>query len=263
MKAPSRCTSRPGVGPVPLRACSVRNCRCLRSQIGRARMKRSLVPTVFTIFVSVIFAILAPLALAQAPAPKVTITGLFDQVTAGGKNFYDGNLSRDGDREWYARTRFRPDFIFEVGRTRAVLGLEIDLMYGQGGANDGGFPGNNTGAPGGFFGGTKAATTGGLDLNTDVGGMIEIKWAYTEFDLTGKNSLLPFIPFMTVARVGAQPFANIATHKVYYASGDFAGLSLDTTFTSELRNHLAFVIVEDQLAGGNRSIATARTSRGE
>src|SRR5207245_6840556 len=34
-------------------------------------------------------------------------------------------------------------------------------------------------------------------------------------------------------------------------------------FTSELRNNLAFVIVEDQLAGGNRSIATARTSRGE
>src|SRR5437870_11594166 len=223
-------------------------------------MKRTLVPVLLA---QVFLAILVSSVFAQAPAPKVTITGLFDQVTTAGRNFYDGNYGRDNDREWYARTRFRPDFTFEVGRTRAVLGLEIDLMYGQGGANDGGFPGNNTRAPGGFFGGTKAATTGGLDLNTDVGGMIEIKWAYTEFDLTGKNSLLPFIPFMTVARVGAQPFANIATHKVYYASGDFAGLSLDTTFTSELRNHLAFVIVEDQLAGGNRSIATARTSRGE
>src|SRR2546427_3594053 len=172
MKAPSRCTSRPGVGPVPLRACSVRNCRCLRSQIGRARMKRSLVPTVFTIFVSVIFAILAPLALAQAPAPKVTITGLFDQVTAGGKNFYDGNLSRDGDREWYARTRFRPDFVFEVGRTKAVMGLELDLTYGAIGQRTGG-PGKNVQAgfsPGGLTGNQVDAhggTTADPSLNTD------------------------------------------------------------------------------------------------
>src|SRR5437667_8959590 len=119
-------------------------------------MRRWLVTAVFAF---VILAMLAPPVLAQAPppAPKVTITGTFDQITSAGRNFYDGNYTRDNDREWYARTRFRPDFIFEVGRTRAVLGLEIDLMYGQGGANDGGFPGNNTGAPGGFFGGTKAA----------------------------------------------------------------------------------------------------------
>src|SRR3989442_8354572 len=130
------------------------------------------------VFAFVILAMLAPPVLAQAPppAPKVTITGLFDQVTTAGRNFYDGNYGRDNDREWYARTRFRPDFTFEVGRTKAVLGLEIDLMYGQGGSNDGGFPGNNTSFPGGFAGGTKAATNGALDLNTDVGGMIEIKW---------------------------------------------------------------------------------------
>src|SRR5205807_8423676 len=143
-------------------------------------MRRWLVTAVLAF---VTLAMLAPSVFAQAPAappaPKVTIVGTFDQITAAGRYFYDGNYSRDNDREWYARTRFRPDFEFAVGRTKAVLGLEIDLMYGQGGANDGGFPGNNTGAPGGFFGGTKAATTGGLDLNTDVGGMIEIKWAYT------------------------------------------------------------------------------------
>src|SRR6266516_3186296 len=51
---------------------------------------------------------------AQVPAPKVTITGLFDQVTSMGRNFYDGNYARDGDHEWYARTRFRPDFEFAV-----------------------------------------------------------------------------------------------------------------------------------------------------
>jgi hypothetical protein len=209
--------------------------------------------------------VLAPSVFAQTPppAPKVTITGTFDQITSAGRNFYDGVFSRDNDREWYARTRFRPDFEFAVGRTKAVLGIELDLMYGQGGSNDGGFPGNNSGAAGGFAGGTKSATGGGLDLNTDVAGLFEIKWIYTEFDLTGKDSVLPFIPFLTVARAGGQPFGTIANYKIYYANGDFAGLDLYSTFTPDIKNHLAFVVVEDQLAGGNRSTATTRTSRGE
>ncbi|PYN80460.1 MAG: hypothetical protein DMD96_13090 [Candidatus Rokuibacteriota bacterium] len=209
-------------------------------------------------------------ALAQAPAPKVTITGLFDQVTAGGRNFYDGNFSRDGDREWYARTRFRPDIQFAVGRTKAVLGLEIDIMYGQAGASDGGFPGNNSGsgggnaAVGGGPGGTKANTNGAFDLNTDVGGMIEIKWMYTEFDLTGKDSLLPFIPVQTVARAGAQPFASLSNYKIAaYSNGDFAGVSAVTTFDPSVKTNLAYIIVEDQLAGSNRGIPNQRFTRGE
>src|SRR5262245_31157031 len=226
-------------------------------------MRRCLVTAVLAL---VALATLAPAVFAQPaapPAPKVTIVGTFDQITSAGRNFYDGNFTRDNDREWYARTRFRPDIEFAVGRTKAVLGLEIDLMYGQGGSNDGGFPGNNSGAAGGFAGGTKSATNGALDINTDVGGMIEIKWIYTEFDLTGKDSLLPFIPFLTVARAGGQPFGTIANYKVYYGNGDFAGLDLYSTFTPDIKNHFAFVVVEDQLAGGNRNIATARTSRGE
>jgi hypothetical protein len=213
----------------------------------------------------VILGALAPSAFAQTPppAPKVTIVGTFDQLTSVGRNFFDGNYSRDNDREWYARTRFRPDFEFAVGRTKAVLGVEIDLMYGQGGSNDGGFPGNNSGAAGGFAGGTKSATGGGLDLNTDVAGLFEVKWIYTEFDLTGKDSIMPFIPFLTVARAGGQPFGTIANYKVYYANGDFAGLDMYSTFTPDIKNHFAFVIVEDQLAGGNRSTAVTRTSRGE
>src|SRR2546422_9373712 len=87
-------------------------------------MRRFLVKALFAF---VILAMLAPPGFAQAPAPKVTITGLFDQVTAAGRNFYDGNLTRNSDKEWYARTRFRPDFEFAVGRVKAVLGLEIDL----------------------------------------------------------------------------------------------------------------------------------------
>ena len=229
-------------------------------------MRRSVVTAVLAF---AILAMLAPPVFAQAPAgppaPKVTITGTFDQITAAGKNVYDGNFSRDNDREWYARTRFRPDFEFAVGRTKAVLGIELDLNYGQTGSNDGGFPGNSAGTACGFVGGCKGAGSagGGLDINTDVAGLFEIKWIYTEFDLTGKDSLLPFIPILTVARAGGQPFATIANYKVYYANGDFAGLDLYSTFTPEIKNHLAWVDVEDQLAGGNRALATARTNRGK
>ena len=234
-------------------------------------MRRGLVTAVLAF---VILAMLAPPVFAQAPAgppaPKVTITGTFDQITAAGRNIYDGNFSRDGDREWYARTRFRPDLEFAVGRTKAVLGIELDLNYGQTGSNDGGFPGNSAGTACGFSGGCKGAGSagGGLDINTDVAGLFEIKWIYTEFDLTGKDSLLPFIPVLTVARAGGQPFGTIANYKVYYANGDFAGLDLYTTFTPDIKNHFAYVIVEDQLAGGNRlppgSVSTQnRTSRGE
>src|SRR5436309_7196571 len=210
---------------------------------------------------------LTPPALAQAPSPQITITGLFDQVTSAGKNLYDANFARDNDREWYARTRFRPDFTFQVGRTKAVLGLEIDLVYGQTGSNDGGFPGNNTGSPGGIgtaAGGTKLQANGNLDLNTDVAGMIEIKWIYTEFDLTGNDSLLPFIPVPTLARAGGQPFASLANYKTsVFATGDFAGVSSVTTLAQGIKTSLAYVIVEDQLAGGNRAAANTRTSRGE
>src|SRR2546426_9605250 len=168
-------------------------------------MRRFLATAVFAV---IILAMLAPSGSAQAPPPKVTISGLFDQVTSMGRNFYDGNLARDSDREWYARPRFRPDFEFAVGRVKAVLGLEIDLQYGQAGSNDGGFPGNNTGLPGGqglATGGAKGNTNGKLGLNTGVGGMIEVKGIYTEFPLTGKDSVVPFIPIENMARARGRP----------------------------------------------------------
>jgi hypothetical protein len=191
-----------------------------------------------------IIGVLAPAAFAQAPAPKVTIVGLFDQVTSGGKNIYDGDFTRSTESEWYARTRFRPDFTFEVGRTKAVLGLEIDLQYGGC---------SITGADGSFgtaaAAGCKAGANGGLDTNTDVGGIIEIKWVYTEFDLTGKDSLLPFIPVGTVARLGGQPYATLANYKVVYANGDFAGVSGVTTFAPSVKMNWAYVMVEDETTG--------------
>src|SRR2546428_6146716 len=220
-------------------------------------MRRFIVTAVLAF---VILAMLAPPGFAQAPAPKVTISGLFDQVTAMGRNQYDGNFTRNSDREWYARTRFRPDLEFGVGRVKAVLGLEIDLSYGQMGVNDAGFPNNNTGTTSGC----KANTNGCLDLNTDVGGMIETKWIYTEFPLTGKDSLLPFIPVETMARAGGQPFDTLAQYKLaQYANGDFAGISAITTFAPNLKTNLAYVIVEEELAGSNRGNPSLKISRGE
>jgi len=199
-----------------------------------------------------ILGLLAPAAFAQAPAPKVTINGLFDQITSGGKNLYDGNFSRSSEKEWYARTRFRPDFTFEVGRTKAVLGLEMDLTWGSTTGGDGSF-GSGCGKPGGL---------GCFDLNTDIAGIVEIKWMYTEFDLTGKDSLMPFIPVPTRSRVGAMPFGTLANYKVAYANGDFAGISAVTTWAPNLRTNLAYVQVEEELAGGNRLLRTAGNRRG-
>jgi len=231
-------------------------------------MRRSLVAAVLTL---VTLVTLASPGFAQAPVPKVTISGLFDQITSMGRNTYDGNLTRNSDSEWYGRTRFRPDFEFSVGRVRAVLGLEIDLAYGQMGPNDGGFPGNTSGAAGGVAAtagspvpGCKVNTNGCLDVNTDVGGMIEIKWIYTEFPLTGKDSLLPFIPVETMARAGGQPFDTLASYKLaQFANGDFAGVSAITTFTPNIKTNLAYVIIEDQLAGANRGNPSLKTGRGE
>ena len=227
-------------------------------------------------FAFVLLAMPASPGFAQAPVPKVTISGLFDQITSMGRNTYDGNLTRNSDSEWYARTRFRPDFEFSVGRVKAVLGLEIDLMYGQSGPNDGGFPGNNSGSAGGTAAAdpagrrgrlppaTKVNANGNLDLNTDVGGMIEIKWIYTEFPLTGKDSLLPFIPVETTARAGGEPFGTLAQYKLAnYANGDFAGISAVTTISPQVKTNLAWVIVEDQLAGANRGNPSLKTGRGE
>src|SRR5437870_12315221 len=100
----------------------------LLTTFEEAVMRKFLVTAVFA-FVTI--AMLAPPVLAQAPAPKVTITGLIDQVTSASANVQDSSFGRTSDREWYATTRFRPDIVFEVGRTKAVLGLEIDLTYGR------------------------------------------------------------------------------------------------------------------------------------
>ena len=234
-------------------------------------MRKFLVTAVFT-FVTI--AMLAPPVLAQAPAPKVTITGLFDQVTSASSNVQDGSFGRTSDKEWYATTRFRPDIVFEVGRTKAVLGLEIDLTYGQTNACGGG-PGKNVGAADATEAGCTASAanaaagvvhggdTASAGLNTDVTGVIEIKWMYTEFDLTGKDSLMPFIPVPSVGRAGLQPFGDLTDKtKIAYATGDFPGFSAVTTFAPNLKTKLAYVVVESEVGGGNRGNPNTANSKG-
>ena len=85
--------------------------------------------------------VVTPDAFAQAPTPTFKINGLIDNLTTYSRNTsnYDGDLARN-DKQWYARSRGRFDFIGEVGKAKGVLGLEIDLAYGQTGAGDTNIP---------------------------------------------------------------------------------------------------------------------------
>ena len=190
----------------------------------------------------------APMAFAQAPAPKVTINGIIDQVTSMSRNMsiIDLNYTRTGDKEWYARSRGRFDIIGEVGKARAVLGLEIDATWGQTGNADSAAAGSfacaaNTGT-GGIGGAVtcpqqRFGASGGFDLNTDVPGIIEIKWLYTEFPV-------PLIPVPTTLRLGAQPWA--ATYKLaVLATGDFPGVHLTSTITPNVKLNFTYAQVEE------------------
>lgn len=172
-------------------------------------------------------------AFAQVPAPTFRITGFIDTVSSWSKNLRDLDFDRDDDVEWYARNRIRPDIIGQVGKAQMVLGFEIDAAWGQTGSGDGSF---------GVGGPQRGGTRGGFDLNTDIAGIIEVKWAYVEFPMPWN------IP--TMVRLGAQPFAT--TYKLaVLASGDFAGVNLVTTFTPQVKWHLTFAQIEESLHGAN------------
>jgi hypothetical protein len=131
-------------------------------------MKRTTVVAVLLVALAFI-GLAAPLAYAQAPAPKVTINGLIDQVTtvSGNTVNYNGGIMNRPDSQWYARTRGRFDITGEIGKAKAVLGLEIDAAWGQTGSGD-----NAVTSPGAqvCFG-----CTGSWDLNTDVRTQLELK----------------------------------------------------------------------------------------
>lgn len=171
-------------------------------------------------------------ASAQAPTSKVTISGLMDYVNTYTKNHsaVDNNWSRGSESEWYSRTRLRPDITAEVGTTKFVLGIEIDYTWGT-----------TTGT--GAVGSGVRGTTAGTPLNTDVPGILELKWGYTEFNIPG-------LPFATRARVGAQPWGSVATYKPgIHATGDFSGANLTMTFTPQVKLFITYAQVEEEDTG--------------
>jgi hypothetical protein len=192
-------------------------------------------------------ALAAPAAFAQAPAPKVTISGLIDNLTTYSSNVSnaDGILNRKDD-QWYARTRGRLDFIGEVGKAKAVFGIELDHVYGQAGSNDSTI--NNAGAASGTAVATQFGTDGSFDLNTDSRGIIEIKWLYVEFPV-------PLIPVPTTARLGAQPFGAASSFKTcVYTCSDFAGVNITSQVSPNVKVLLTYIQVEENLVGtGTRS----------
>jgi hypothetical protein len=203
---------------------SVANCHTFRE----AGMRR--VATVVIVLVAAI-ALAAPGVSAQ---PKVTITGLIDNISSWTSNLSmeDLNPSRGTDDEWYARTRVRPDIVAEVGTTKFVLGLEIDYVWGQVGAGDGSF---------GAGGPQRFGSTAGFDQNTDVAGIMEVKWAYTEF-------VVPLLPFRTLMRVGAQPYQVMYKPGVL-ATGDFPGIHLMTELTPMVRTYFTWTQIEEESTG--------------
>src|SRR5688500_16921108 len=183
--------------------------------------------------------VVTPDVFAQAPTPTFKINGLIDQMTTYARNTsnYDGDLARN-DKVWYGRTRGRLDFIGEVGKAKGVVGIEMDLTYGQTGAGD-----NNIQTAGAQV---CSGCTGSFDLNTDVRTVIELKWLYTEFEL-------PLIPVPTVVRVGAQPFGSAAAYKLgTYATGDYAGLNIVTTITPNVKINFTYAQTEEELTGNDR-----------
>ena len=198
----------------------------------------------------VLLNLLAPsdaVAQAAAPQPTFAITGFIDNVGTWTQNMSipDLNFNRNRDHQFYGRQRGRFDIIGEVGAAKGVVGFEIDAYWGQTGfidSNQG--PGCVTSS----FGSVTCGATGNgaessFDLNTDTQGSLQVKWLYTEFPL-------PLVPFPTIARLGAQPFATAANYKLaVYANGDFPGVNFYTTFTPTVKLQLTYVALDENLLG--------------
>jgi hypothetical protein len=201
--------------------------------------------------------VIAPGAYAQAPAapapvPTFKITGFIDELITYSNNTsnFDFDLHRK-DYLFYGRTRGRFDIVGEYGKAKGVLGMELDFAYGQTGATS-----SNIGTVGGGAAPAAGATAvmfgtdGGAPINTDVRGIIEIKWLYTEFEL-------PYIPVPTVARLGLQPFGAAASYKLAaYANGDFAGVNIVSTVTPNVKLIGSYVAVEEALVGRQQGTAS-------
>jgi hypothetical protein len=189
-----------------------------------------------------ILGLLAPPVFAQAPAapaPKVTINGLVDFVTTIYRNATGDvgagrarDITNDDDKGWYSRERGVFTITGEVGKAKGVLALEFDFNNGR----------TVTNFEGGGFGGNQ-----GLDIETDEKGQAEVKWLYLETPITGPGSLMPFIPVASIGRFGGQPFRGHDYKPGIQATGDFPGVTLETTWAPNLRSTLTYVQIDEGL----------------
>jgi hypothetical protein len=184
----------------------------------------------------------APGPAPAAPTPTFKITGFIDEIITYSNNTsnFDFDLYRK-DYLFYGRTRGRFDIVGEYGKAKAVLGLEMDFTYGQTGSNDSTIA--NSGSAATTAVATMPGSDGGLDLNTDVRAILEIKWLYTEFEV-------PYMPVPTVVRLGGQPWGAAASYKLAaYANGDFAGVNVVSTLTPNVKLVATYAQVEENLVG--------------
>ncbi|HXJ82999.1 MAG TPA: hypothetical protein VMS64_30465 [Candidatus Methylomirabilis sp.] len=227
-------------------------------------MRRTLV---LALTVVALMGVVVPGAYAQAPAapaaptPTFKITGFIDELVTYSNNTsnFDFDLHRK-DYLFYGRTRGRFDIVGEYGKAKAVLGLELDFAYGQTGTGNSNIATVQGGAtPNPAVGNAVAVmpgTDGSFGLNTDVRGILEIKWLYTEFEL-------PYVPVPTVVRLGAQPFGAAASYKLAaYANGDFSGVNIVSTITPNVKLIGTYVAVQEMLVGRQQGTGTNFTQNG-
>ncbi len=211
---------------------------------------RKLVVAIVAVVVTV--AMLAPPSFAQAPAPKVTINGLVDFVTTAYKNASHSSgapgqpdITDAREKGWYSRERGVFTLTGEVGRVKGVWAIELDFTNGAGNFNASSAPGSlNT------VGKAANGTSANFDLDTDVQGAVETKWLYVETPVTGPGSLLPFIPVTTIARMGGQPARGHDYKPGILLTGDIPAVTLETTWTPNIRSTLTYVQIGEALDRG-------------
>jgi hypothetical protein len=210
-------------------------------------MKRLLV---VALAVTAFLGVLSPPVFAQAPAPKVTINGLIDTVSTGGRNSLDGNFAAAPDSGWWVRNRGVFTITGEVGKAKGVLALEIDLGWGQ----VSGTESVNTNS-----GQTLTASSsqigspqngfhqGAFDLGNDVGGVIEVKNLYVEFPMP--------IAIPWTMRLGGQPF-QVTMKPGVLATTDYGGAWSSIELAPFAKLNFTYAQAEEQVTGMRASNTT-------
>ena len=196
---------------------------------------------VVALAVLTLLGVLSPPAFAQAPAPKVSISGFIasygsaahntSQMPGGGASNFD--VERPGDHEWSSHTRARFFLTAELGKAKGVLGLELDHAWGQVGATDSVTLQQSTTQ--------KTNSTSAFDLGVDNTGIIEVKQLYVEFPV-------PLIPFPTTIKVGAVPASATYKTGAYYMT-EAAGVDLSMTITPNVKWNFTYIQIDEDWIG--------------